>query len=143
MFLLILYRRKSTSHQRQIKKLKGQIDQIEMKVASECKEAFAELQTSMDELTAEAQLGIPFRAYSDYAAQVLFPSAIHHPVLRELEVDPARVKYIEEGLHMFNQLLMNKTFLLHFCRTMEANKYFEGKDRVFVGSLLMVILQVG
>ena len=27
-------------------------------------------------------------------------------------------------------------------RTMEANKYFVGKDRVNVGSLLMVVLQV-
>ena len=27
-------------------------------------------------------------------------------------------------------------------RTMEANKYFLGKDRVYVGSLLMVVLQV-
>lgn len=27
-------------------------------------------------------------------------------------------------------------------RTMESNKYFVGKDRVYLGSLLMVVLQV-
>lgn len=53
-------------------------------------------------------------------------------VCRELEVEPTRAKYVEEGLMMLNQLLMNKTFLLHFVRTMEANKYFEGKVNSFL-----------
>ena len=32
--------------------------------------------------------------------------------------------------------------MLTMVRTMESNKYFVAKDRVYVGSLLMVVLQV-
>uniref|UniRef100_A0A8R1XYX6 Sema domain-containing protein n=1 Tax=Onchocerca volvulus TaxID=6282 RepID=A0A8R1XYX6_ONCVO len=142
--LLIFYRRKSTSHMREMKHLKNQIDQIEMKVATECKEAFAELQTSMNAMAAVLPLGtpfIPFLSYKDYTARVLFPNNYHnHPVLRDLEVDSQRAYSIEMGLRAFNKLLMNKHFLLSFVRAMENNKYFLGKDRVSVGSLLMVVL---
>lgn len=55
---------------------------------------------------------------------------MHKRYYRELEVDRSRAKFIEEGLMQFNQLLMNKTFLLHFVRTMESNKYFEGKVKL-------------
>ncbi|MCP9265926.1 hypothetical protein DINM_021348 [Dirofilaria immitis] len=120
------------------------IDQIEMKVATECKEAFAELQTSMNAMAAVLPLGtpfIPFLSYKEYIARVLFPNNYHsHPVLRDLEVDSQRAHSIEMGLRAFNKLLMNKHFLLSFVRVMENNKYFLGKDRVSVGSLLMVVL---
>uniref|UniRef100_F1KRH2 Plexin-A4 n=1 Tax=Ascaris suum TaxID=6253 RepID=F1KRH2_ASCSU len=142
--LLIFYRRKSTSHMREMKHLRNQIDQIEMKVATECKEAFAELQTSMNAMAAELPLGvsfIPFLSYKEYTARVLFPNNYHnHAVLRDLEVDSQRALSIETGLRAFNKLLMNKHFLLSFVRAMENNKYFLGKDRVTVGSLLMVVL---
>lgn len=69
-----------------MKRLKDQIDAIELKVASECKEAFAELQTDMTDLVADMAVGIPFLTYRDYAMQVLFPGHVNHPVIRELEV---------------------------------------------------------
>lgn len=65
--------RKSTSHMREMKHMKDQIDQIEMKVAAECKEAFAELQTSMNAMAADLPLGtpfIPFLSYKEYTARV-------------------------------------------------------------------------
>ncbi|CDH93357.1 Sema domain-containing protein [Caenorhabditis elegans] len=143
--LIVLYRRKSNTHQRQMKYLKTQMDTIEMKVATECKEAFAELQTSLNQYTADLPLGTPtapFLEYKDYCARVLFPNAgKNHAVLKNLEVDTHKAEAIEAGLREFHKLLMNKTFLLTMVRTMEANKYFVGKDRVYVGSLLMVVLQ--
>ncbi|CAJ0936168.1 unnamed protein product, partial [Mesorhabditis belari] len=140
----IMYRRKTTSHQRQMKYLKHQMDSIEMKVATECKEAFAELQTSLNAYTAELPLGssmVPFLDFREYAARVLFPNTHKHPVLRELEVDSARAMAVENALREFHRLILNKTFLLTWIRVMESNKYFLGKDRVYVGSLLMVVLQ--
>ncbi|UMM30896.1 hypothetical protein L5515_012592 [Caenorhabditis briggsae] len=143
--LIVLYRRKSNTHQRQMKYLKTQMDTIEMKVATECKEAFAELQTSLNQYTADLPLGTPtapFLEYKDYCARVLFPNGgKNHPVLKNLEVDTHKAEAIEAGLREFHKLLMNKTFLLTMVRTMESNKYFVGKDRVYVGSLLMVVLQ--
>uniref|UniRef100_A0A1I7XJQ6 Sema domain-containing protein n=1 Tax=Heterorhabditis bacteriophora TaxID=37862 RepID=A0A1I7XJQ6_HETBA len=72
--LAILYRRKTNTHQRQMKYLKTQMDTIEMKVATECKEAFAELQTSLNQYTADLPLGtpiVPFLEYKDYCARVI------------------------------------------------------------------------
>ena len=89
--LLFAYRRKTTRHTRQMKNLKSQMDNIEMKVckfhhnslthwtvrdlqvAAECKEAFAELQTSMSAMAADAPIGapiIPYLDYREYATQV-------------------------------------------------------------------------
>lgn len=74
---------------------------------------------------------------------MLFPNNYKtHPVLRDLEVDSQRAHSIEMGLRAFNRLLMNKQFLLSFVRALENNKYFMAKDRVAVGSLLMVVLMV-
>lgn len=49
---------------------------------------------------------------------------------------------MESGLRQLHRLLLNKIFLLSFVRTIDENKYLLLKDRVYVGSLLMVILQV-
>ncbi|KAI0232085.1 Plexin-A4 [Lamellibrachia satsuma] len=45
------------------------------------------------------------------------------------------------GLHRFNQLIGNKTFLLLFIRTLECNPNFSMRERVNVASLLSVTLQ--
>lgn len=45
------------------------------------------------------------------------------------------------GLRLFGQLIMNKTFLLLFIRTLESNRYFSMRERVNVASLIMVTLQ--
>ncbi|CAJ0569001.1 unnamed protein product, partial [Mesorhabditis spiculigera] len=120
---------------RQMKYLKHQMDNIEMKVATECKEAFAELQTSLNAYSAELPLGssmVPFLEYKEYAARVLFPNLHKHPVLRELEVDSTRAAAVENSLREFHKLILNKTFLTTWVRVMESNKYFLGKDRVYV-----------
>uniref|UniRef100_A0AC35U8H4 Sema domain-containing protein n=1 Tax=Rhabditophanes sp. KR3021 TaxID=114890 RepID=A0AC35U8H4_9BILA len=143
--LLVLYKKKNSSHNRQLKYLRSQMDTIEMRVASECKEAFAELQTSMNALQEnypQGQIYTPFLSYKDYASRILFPHNYpNNPIFAHLEVDSEHAGAIEAGLQQFHKLLCNKTFLLTFIRTMEKNKYFVGKDRVNVGSLLMVILQ--
>ncbi|KAI6236464.1 hypothetical protein M3Y95_00160400 [Aphelenchoides besseyi] len=144
--LFILYRRKNSSHNRQLRYLKNQMSSIEMKVAQECKAAFVELQTSMNALAHGVPQGasfIPLLNYRDYTARILFPNHSHatHPVLNELAVEAERADQIESGLRQLNRLLLNSNFLLAFVRTIDENKYLLLKDRVYVGSLLMVILQ--
>ncbi|CAJ0560817.1 unnamed protein product, partial [Mesorhabditis spiculigera] len=102
-----------------------EMDNIEMKVATECKEAFAELQTSLNAYSAELPLGssmVPFLEYKEYAARVLFPNLHKHPVLRELEVDSTRAAAVEEFAEEFHKLILNKTFLTTWVRVMESNK---------------------
>ncbi|GBO08489.1 Plexin-A2, partial [Araneus ventricosus] len=103
---------------------------------------FAELQTEMTDLTSDLTTGgIPFLDYRTYAMKVLLPNNDDHSVLRDMQIDPIKKPYIEKGLRLFGQLIMNKTFLLLFIRTLESNRYFSMRDRVNVASLIMVTLQ--
>jgi len=140
--ILIAYKRKSTESNRVLRSMQEQMDVLELCVASECKEAFAELQTEMTDLTGEMTAGgIPFHEYRMYAIKVLFPNDTDHAVLKDMEVDSNRKQAIEKGLKAFGQLVMNKTFLLLFIRTLESNRYFSMRDRVNVASYIMVALQ--
>ncbi|WAR26076.1 PLXA4-like protein [Mya arenaria] len=126
------------------KKWQIQMDNLEVKVAKECREAFAELQTEINECTIDqlGQVAIPFLDYRSYCMRVLFPSdEDSHPVIRDLDVDPHKREQIEHGLKLFSNLLANRTFLLVFIRTLEANRKFNMRDRVNVASLISVALQ--
>uniref|UniRef100_A0A8C2EAX8 Plexin A1a n=1 Tax=Cyprinus carpio TaxID=7962 RepID=A0A8C2EAX8_CYPCA len=130
--VLIAYKRKSRDADRTLKRLQLQMDNLESRVALECKEAFAELQTDIHELTQELDgAGIPFLDYRTYAMRVLFPGIEDHPVLKEME----------KALTLFGQLLTKKHFLLTFIRTLEAQRSFSMRDRGNVASLIMTALQ--
>ncbi|XP_052060190.1 plexin-A4-like isoform X2 [Mytilus californianus] len=143
--VLCLYRVKSKKNDSMMKKMQNQMDNLELKVAKECKEAFAELQTDMTELTNDlyGQVSIPFWNYQTYCMRVLFPqdNTVDHPVIKDLEVDYNRRDSVEKGLALFSQLIGNKTFLLTFIRTLETHKNFSMKDKVNVASLISVALQ--
>jgi plexin A len=82
--------------------------------------------------------GIPFLDYRTYAMKILFPNHEDHVVLQWERPELLRK---EKGLRLFGQLIMNKTFLLLFIRTLESNRYFSMRERVNVASLIMVTLQ--
>ncbi|TNM86425.1 hypothetical protein fugu_006655 [Takifugu bimaculatus] len=136
--VLIAYKRKSRDADRTLKRLQLQMDNLESRVALECKEAFAELQTDIHELTQELDgSGIPFLDYRIYAMRVLFPGIEDHPVLKEMEVQAN----VEKALMLFGQLLTKKNFLLIFIRTLESQRSFSMRDRGNVASLIMTALQ--
>ncbi|XP_078520777.1 plexin-A3 [Lissotriton helveticus] len=136
--VLIAYKRKTRDADRTLKRLQMQMDNLESRVALECKEAFAELQTDINELTNNMDgVKIPFLDYKTYAMRVLFPGIEEHPVLKELDTPPN----VEKALRLFGQLLNNKVFLLTFIHTLEAQRSFSMRDRGNVASLTMVTLQ--
>ncbi|XP_060040706.1 plexin-A2 [Erinaceus europaeus] len=140
--VLVAYRRKSRENDLTLKRLQMQMDSLESRVALECKEAFAELQTDINELTSDLdRSGIPYLDYRTYAMRVLFPGIEDHPVLRELEVQGHAQQQVEKALRLFAQLLHSKVFLLTFVRTLEAQRGFSMRDRGNVASLIMTALQ--
>uniref|UniRef100_A0AAY5ETK9 Plexin-A4 n=1 Tax=Electrophorus electricus TaxID=8005 RepID=A0AAY5ETK9_ELEEL len=140
--VLIAYKRKSRESDLTLKRLQMQMDNLESRVALECKEAFAELQTDINELTSDLDgAGIPFLDYRTYTMRVLFPGIEEHPVLRDLEVPGYRQEQVEKGLKLFGQLINNKIFLLAFIRTLESQRGFSMRDRGNVASLIMTVLQ--
>ncbi|XP_016996293.1 plexin-A2 isoform X1 [Drosophila takahashii] len=137
--LLVAYKKKSSESNRVLRNMQEQMDILELRVAAECKEAFAELQTEMTDLTGDLTSGgIPFLDYRSYAMKILFPNHEDHIVLQWERPELLRK---EKGLRIFGQLIMNKTFLLLFIRTLESNRYFSMRERVNVASLIMVTLQ--
>ncbi|ACY70534.1 plexin A3 isoform X1 [Drosophila virilis] len=137
--LLVAYRKKTAESHRELRNMQEQMDILELRVAAECKEAFAELQTEMTDLTGDLTSGgIPFLDYRSYAMKILFPNHEDHVVLQWERPELLRK---EKGLRLFAQLIMNKTFLLLFIRTLESNRYFSMRERVNVASLIMVTLQ--
>jgi len=97
--------------------------------------AFAELQTEMTDLTGDVTTtGIPFLDYRNYSMKILFPNGEDHAVL---QLERPELQYKAKGLRHFGLLILNKTFLLLFIRTLENNRYFSMRDRlVFLGILL-------
>ncbi|TMS16024.1 hypothetical protein E3U43_013317 [Larimichthys crocea] len=84
--VLIAYKRKTRDADRTLKRLQLQMDNLESRVALECKEAFAELQTDIQELTNDMDgVKIPFLEYRTYTMRVMFPGIEEHPVLKELD----------------------------------------------------------
>uniref|UniRef100_A0A7N6BDZ6 Plexin-A2 n=1 Tax=Anabas testudineus TaxID=64144 RepID=A0A7N6BDZ6_ANATE len=140
--VLLAYRRKSHENDLTLKRLQMQMDNLESRVALECKEAFAELQTDINELTSDLdRAGIPYLDYRTYAMRVLFPGIDDHPVLRELEVPGSGQANVEKALKQFAQLVNNKVFLLTFIHTLELQRSFSMRDRGYVASLIMTALQ--
>ena len=81
--LLVAYRKKTSESNRVLKNMQEQMDILELQVAAECKEAFAELQTEMGDLTGDMTSGgIPFLDYRTYAMKILFPNHEDHVVLQ-------------------------------------------------------------
>lgn len=118
--LLIAYKKKTSESNRVLKNMQEQMDILELRVAAECKEAFAELQTEMTDLTGDLTSGgIPLLVYQKYAMNILFPNFGDHDKLLQERIELVRK---EKGLRLFGQLIMNKTFLLLFIRTLESNR---------------------
>lgn len=142
LIILAILRHKNSQAEREYKRIQLQMDTLENSVRSECKQAFAELQTDMTDLTNDLETcGIPTLDHRTYVMKVFFPGVYDHPLMQDSKVR-ANGMYTtcEMAMGQFEQLLNIKSFLLTFIRTLEAQKSFSFRDRVNVASLLMVIL---
>lgn len=129
--ILIVYRRKSTQAEREYKRIQIQMDTLESNVRMECKQAFAELQTDMTDLTADLEnSGIPTLDHVNYIMKVFFPGVSDHPILNspKLRINTSRTNY-DTAMVQFEQLINNKVFLLAFIDTLEAQKSFNIRDK--------------
>ncbi|ALC48073.1 plexB [Drosophila busckii] len=146
--VLVIFRRRSTQAEREYKRIQIQMITLESNVRSECKQAFAELQTDMTDLTADLESsGIPTLDHVNYIMKVFFPGVSDHPILISHKLRGNRggcgsphTNY-DVAMMQFEQLVVNKYFLLTFIETLEAQRSsFSIRDRVNVASLLMVVL---
>ncbi|GFR33872.1 plexin-B [Trichonephila clavata] len=140
LIILAVLRHKNSQAEREYKRIQLQMDTLENSVRSECKQAFAELQTDMTDLTNDLETcGIPTLDHRTYVMKVFFPGVYDHPLLQETKLrQNGMYSTCEVAMAQFEQLVNNKCFLLTFIKTLEAQKSFSFRDRVNVASLLMV-----
>ncbi|XP_076035062.1 plexin-B-like isoform X2 [Oratosquilla oratoria] len=143
--ILVVYRRKSNQAEREYKRIQIQMDTLESNVRSECKQAFAELQTDITDLTADLESsGIPTLDLRTYVTKVFFPGVNEHPVLNDPKMRSngagIGVGAWDSATVHFEQLVTNRYFLLAFIDTLESQTTFNVRDKVNVASLLVVAL---
>ncbi|CAG0917436.1 unnamed protein product, partial [Notodromas monacha] len=142
---MLIYRCKSSQAEQEYKRIQIQMDTLESNVRLECKQAFAELQTDMTDMTADLEsTGIPTLPHVAYVMKVFFPGVVDHPILNDpklsqILLNGPRTNY-DSAMVQFEQLVCNKMFLLTFIETLESQKSFTIRDKVNVASLLMVVL---
>ncbi|XP_019851565.1 PREDICTED: plexin-A1-like [Amphimedon queenslandica] len=141
--LVYCLRRQAKQQDMRVTHLLSQMESMELDMADQCKQAFAELQTDLGELVAEDSLDmqqLPFHDFPTYATKVFFPAAnTNHPVLSPPKV-PHGMTHDSMCvlLDEFRELVFDKKFLVAFIRTLESRPKFNLQDKSTMASLLMV-----
>lgn len=81
--LFLLWKRRSSEHEQDYRRIQLQMDQMESNVRNECKQAFAELQTDMLtdlNMTMDAE-GVPFLSRDEFFHRLLFRDSLDTSIL--------------------------------------------------------------
>jgi plexin A len=134
---LIILKHKSSEAEREYKRIQIQMDILENNVRSECKLAFAELQTDMTDLTMELEVtGIPVVSEKSFLMNIFFPGVVNHPIL----IVPTEVKRVNSPIGQLEQLLLNKTFFVALVNALDNQVHINIRDKVNFASLLSVVM---
>lgn len=135
----VFMRHKSLLAEREYKRIQMQMDTLENSVRSECKQAFAELQTDMTDLSNDLEnCGIPILDHRTYVMKVFFPGVHDHPLFQFRARNgnaggssgtACAYNIYELAMAQFEQLIYNKQFLLCFINTLESSQSFNIRDR--------------
>ncbi|OCT87335.1 plexin-B2 isoform X2 [Xenopus laevis] len=139
------YRRKSQQAEREYEKVKLQLDGLEESVRERCKREFTELMIEMEDQTSDlSEAGIPFLDYKTYTDRVFFLSSKDGEkdvmITGKLDIPEARRQTVEVALNQFSNLLNSKSFLTIFIHTLESQKDFSAREKLYLASLLTVAL---
>uniref|UniRef100_A0A8C3I8V6 Plexin B2 n=1 Tax=Chrysemys picta bellii TaxID=8478 RepID=A0A8C3I8V6_CHRPI len=139
------YRRKSQQAEREYEKIKSQLEGLEESVRDRCKKEFTDLMIEMEDQTNDvSEAGIPVLDYKMYTDRVFFlPSKDGEKdvmITGKLDIPEARKQTVEQALNQFSNLLNSKSFLINFIHTLEKQREFSAREKVYFASLLTVAL---
>lgn len=142
---IYFYRRKSQQAEREYEKVKLQLEGLEESVRDRCKKEFTDLMIEMEDQTNDLnETGIPVLDYKMYTDRVFFwPSKDGEKdvmITGKLDIPPARRQTVEQALNQFSNLLNSKSFLTIFIHTLENQKDFSAREKLYFASLLTVAL---
>ncbi len=139
----VWWRRKSWQAEKEYKRIQLQMDTMESSVRLECKQAFAELQTDMSDLTSDLlAIGIPYHTRRTYAVKFLFKDEHQQGLLLDWQNSTGNgySSHLHVALAQFESLLWNKQFVAQLVESLESQPTFSAQDRVYVASLLTAAL---
>ncbi|RXM95497.1 Plexin-B2 [Acipenser ruthenus] len=139
------YRRQSQQAERDYEKVKHQLENLEESVRDRCKKEFTDLMIEMEDHTSDLnEVGIPFLDYKTYTDRVFFlPSkdGVNDVMITgKLDIPAGREQTVSLALNQFSNLLNSKPFLINFIRTLESQRDFNARAKVYFASLLTVAL---
>ncbi|XP_037703692.1 plexin-B2 isoform X2 [Choloepus didactylus] len=139
------YWRKSQQAEREYEKIRSQLEGLEESVRDRCKKEFTDLMIEMEDQSSDVhEAGIPVLDYKTYTDRVFFlPSKDGSKdvmVTGQLDIPEARRPAVEQALYQFSNLLNSKSFLVNFIHTLENQREFSARAKVYFASLLTVAL---
>ncbi|KAM9228913.1 plexin-B2 isoform 2-T4 [Dugong dugon] len=139
------YWRKSQQAEREYEKIKSQLEGLEESVRDRCKKEFTDLMIEMEDQTNDVhEAGIPVLDYKTYTDRVFFlPSKDGDKdvmITGKLDIPESRRPTVEQALYQFSNLLNSKSFLINFIHTLESQREFSARAKVYFASLLTVAL---
>lgn len=139
------YWRKSQQAEREYEKIKSQLEGLEESVRDRCKKEFTDLMIEMEDQTNDVhEAGIPVLDYKTYTDRVFFlPSKDGDKdvmITGKLDIPESRRPTVEQALYQFSNLLNSKSFLITFIHTLEKQREFSARAKVYFASLLTVAL---
>ncbi|XP_018432238.1 PREDICTED: plexin-B2 [Nanorana parkeri] len=142
---IYFYRRKSQQAEREYEKVRQQLEGLEESVRDRCKKEFTDLMIEMEDQTSDLnEAGIPILDYKTYTDRVFFwPSKDGEKdvmITGKLDIPEARRQTVEQALNQFSNLLNSKSFLTIFIHTLESQKDFSAREKLYFASLLTVAL---
>ncbi|KAM9311722.1 plexin-B2 [Gastrophryne carolinensis] len=143
---ILCYRRKSQQAEREYEKIRQQLEGLEESVRDRCKNEFTALMIEMEDQTSGDlnETRIPILDYKTYTDRVFFwPSKDGQKdvmITGKLDIPEARRQTVEQALNQFSNLLNRKSFLTIFIHTLEKQKDFSAREKLYFASLLTVAL---
>lgn len=139
------YWKKSQQAEREYEKIKLQLEGLEESVRDRCKKEFTDLMIEMEDQTNDVnETGIPVLDYKTYTDRVFFlPSKDGDKdvmITGKLDIPESRRPVVEQALYQFSNLLNSKSFLINFIHTLENQREFSARAKVYFASLLTVAL---
>ncbi|KAL3122069.1 hypothetical protein niasHT_009362 [Heterodera trifolii] len=137
----LAWRRRQGEHERTYRRIQLQMEQMESQVRSECKKAFAELQTDvLAELDGvDDGAGIPFLESRESVARLLLRD-FAEPTINGAYGGAIYSSQLPMTLAQFESLLWNRQFIYVLVQMAEEEPTISASERASLASLLLAVL---
>uniref|UniRef100_A0A1I7WME4 Sema domain-containing protein n=1 Tax=Heterorhabditis bacteriophora TaxID=37862 RepID=A0A1I7WME4_HETBA len=132
--LALLWKKRRNERERDYKKIQMQMEHLESNVRKECKQAFAELQTSMMPCGPDDYEGLDVVPFSDFVFRLLWSDG-------GPSISPSLyASTLPVTLAQFDTLLSSKQFIFALVETAESDPSMSPCEKTLLSSLLIAVL---